>query len=301
MSNLTLPPALSTQAMTLRNALAGLGTVVQLRPETNALIESGLRVQSMLDAIAPDLEIAAVLEVDSPDMLLEAEQLNGRIKSLCADTGAIERERKALTAPFLDMTRILNTGYNELRDDLTDRSDKLSGKIMVYAAEQRRIAREREAAEEQVRQEAAAAARKAEAEAQEAARKKLAEAQAAQQAGDAEKAQELATQAAEQADAGRQAAQVAQAAYFTRPIAAPPSKPKGLRETWSAAVVDLEALILHVADRIRGGDKSLIGLLEANQSALNAKAKVEKTGFNLPGVRADMGQSISVRKVAVEA
>jgi hypothetical protein len=299
---ITLAPELSLKAAAIRNSLNGLGSLVELRPDTLALIERGLSVQHMLDAVATDLEVAECLEVDSPDMLAEAQAIAGRIAALSADTGAIEKERKALTAPFNDIVKAINAGYTALRTHLNGvRSQHLDPKILAWNREQLRLARAAEEAARLKREAEAAAIAAAERASREQSERLLAQAKAAQEQGDAAAAQALVSEASTAADAGRQAANEAVRSLHVRPTTFEPVKAKGVRESWSAEVGDIEALICHVADRIRAGDHSQTTLLEANQSALTNKAKVEKAGFNVPGVRAVVTDSLSTRKAAIAA
>jgi hypothetical protein len=74
------------------------------------------------------------------------------------------------------------------------------------------------------------------------------------------------------------------AAFVPAPVAAPTyekSKAVIYRDNWSAEVTDLYALVKEVAK-----DKSKIGLLQPNQTALNQMAKALKATMVLPGVRA---------------
>jgi hypothetical protein len=60
------------------------------------------------------------------------------------------------------------------------------------------------------------------------------------------------------------------------------------RTTWSARVVDLMALVKFVA-----ANPSYIGLLQANQTALNAQARSLKAAMRLPGVQAVPTQDVA--------
>lgn len=51
------------------------------------------------------------------------------------------------------------------------------------------------------------------------------------------------------------------------------------RENWKAKVTDLHALVKAAAK-----DKSLLAYLQANESALNARAKADRQTLNIPGV-----------------
>ena len=85
--------------------------------------------------------------------------------------------------------------------------------------------------------------------------------------------------AAEQADA------LLNEPIETPVIAIAPTTPKvtgiAYRETWSASVTDLLALVKFVA-----ANPSHIGLLTANQPALNAQARSLKAQLRIPGVKA---------------
>lgn len=72
----------------------------------------------------------------------------------------------------------------------------------------------------------------------------------------------------------------------------PPAEVKGIsfRETWSAEVKDLAALVDHVAK-----DHGLLYLLEANMTAINGMARSLKANMNLPGVVAVMSRGVSKR------
>lgn len=302
MSELILSSTITEKAGRVRAALSGIGVLVELRPDTVALVDGGLRVQAMVDAVAVDLEIADALVIDSADMLEEAQSINGRISALCADSGAIEAERKALTAPFNDLVKAINQGYGPVREHMLGARDRLSAKILAYHREQRRLAAEAEELARAERARLAQAAAEVERAAQEAANKLVEQAHAESAAGNETAAQTLVTEASVTIDAGRQ--QARQTTLDMHAVSAPrfgsasTTKARGVRETWTAVVTDVDKLILHIAERIVAGDRSLVGLIEPNQSALTAKAKLEKTGFNVPGVRADSGEALSVRRAA---
>jgi len=77
-------------------------------------------------------------------------------------------------------------------------------------------------------------------------------------------------------------------------IIAPPDMPKiawtAVGEKWSARVDNLLALVRHVA-----ANPSMIGLLKADQQALDALARASKRDFSLPGVSAVCEAKVSVR------
>lgn len=280
----------------LRHLLSGIGPLgVELRPNTQALIEQGLRVQSLLDLVADDLELADALDVDSPELLAEAEAINSRLAAVFSPTGAIEQERMALTAPFNDIVKVINRGYNLPREFGFLIKAKLDAKILAYNARERRKAQEAAAEEQRRRQVEAEAAAAAEQAAQEEAKRLLVT--AATMEGDA--AQALIAEASVVADAGRAASAQAALELHTGVHVNPAAKAKGVRETWTAEEVTLDSLILAAAEGIKRGDRSLAALLMLDQSAANAKAKAERTAFNVPGLRACCKEGITTRKAAL--
>ena len=75
-------------------------------------------------------------------------------------------------------------------------------------------------------------------------------------------------------------------------VAPPPPRAEGVsfRDLWSAEVVDLGALIKHVA-----AHPEWANLLTPNMTALNQLAKAQKEALNMPGVRALCSRSTAVR------
>jgi len=303
MSELTTVSASSITSSedVLKAAILGISTIVELRPGTLALAENGLQVQKLIDAITPDLELADTITIDSADMLTEAEGIAGRLATVCADSGSIESERKALTSPFGDLTKKINAGYNEPRAYIGGVLSGLKTKILAYHSEQQRIAREAEAEAARLREQAAIEAAATEAEASKAAEDLLAQAQAAQAKGSDITASALIHQAQTRLDESRQAADVAVAALHTRTVTAPVAIAKGVRGTWKGVVLDKSKLLAHIAARVAAGDPSLLHLIDVNESNLNKLASMQKQDLLLPGVKAEFEQSLSVRKTAVAA
>jgi hypothetical protein len=292
--------ALTARGVAVRTALQSAAAVVDTDAATSALIASGMRVQELLNRVADDVEIAQDMEINSPEMLALAQDRAGRLAAVAGDSGEIERERKQLVAPLNAVVKLINSGYAAAKDHIaTQALAPLKGKMLAYDQEQRRLAAEREAKEraERERQAQEAAAREAAANAEAAAL--LAEAQKAQDAGSDITAQALAQQAAVSVDVVRTEAHAAVQALHTRSAAAPVAKAKGVRGTWKATVTSKDSLILHVAERIKAGDHSLTGLLSVDESAANAKAKLEQNGMNVPGLFAEFTESIAVRRGAL--
>lgn len=282
----------------LKAAIDGIGKVIVLRPESLALAANGLRVQTVIDDIAADLEIAGTLTIDSPDMLAEAEAIAGRLASACADSGAIEVERKALTSPFNDLVKKVNEGYNAPRNYITGVLNGVKAKILAYNAEQRRIAAALEAAAQAERERLAREAAEREAQAQREAQELARQAQAAQEQGSDVAASALMQQASVKVDEARQEATVAVTALHTRSVAAPVAQAKGVRGTWKGVVTDKVALIKHIAAQLEKGDESLLHLVDINESNLNKLAAMQQAALKLPGTKPSFIESLAVRKAA---
>lgn len=295
------PKPLTDSQTALKAAIAGIATIVTLKPETLALAEGGLRVQTLIDAISGDIEIAQTLTIDSPDMLAEGEAIAGRLASVCADSGSIEAERKALVAPFNDLVKWINDGYKRPREFIGGVLGPVKSKILAYNREVQRQAEERAAEERRQREAEAQAAAQREAAAVAEATKLAEQAQAAQAAGSEITASALLNEASIRVDAARQEATAAVTALHTRVAATPIARASGVRGTWKAEITDKAAAILHIANCLQAGDATLLGLVDLNESALNAKAKLEKEHFRLPGARSVFTESLSVRKTAVAA
>lgn len=294
-------PAATAALIERRTAIASLferaAAVVEVSSES-ALAASHMRVQELIDRVAMDIEIADGLIIDSPDMLEEAQRIAGRLSSVASATGEIERERKALVAPLNAVVKVINDGYNTPREAIQARIVSLKDKMLGYQLEAQRRAREAEEAARREREEAARRAAAVEAEARARAEALAKEAQAAADAGAETLAHELAVEASVAIDSARQ-----QAAATVQELRAVTSGPaaavKGVRGKWRVAVTNPEATILHVAERIKAGDKSLVNLLTVDLKVADKLAAASEQHFNVPGLRADFEQSVAVRKVAV--
>lgn len=273
--------------------------VVDISDEVKALAKSGVRVQQLLDRVSDDIEIGTTLIIDSPEMLEEAQQIRGRLATVAADSGEIEKERKALVGPLNDVVKLINAGYKAPRDFIKPVMDSLGSKILAYHQEQQRIQARREAAERAERERIAREAAEAEAAAKAQADALIAEAQKAQDAGSQIVAQELVAQASQNLDAARQQAVAAVEAARTAPVFAAAPAAKGVRGTWAVELVSLDNLILHIADRIKAGDRSLVGLLHLDEVVARRLVSAQQEGFNVPGLRAEFKRSVQAKKVAL--
>lgn len=89
-----------------------------------------------------------------------------------------------------------------------------------------------------------------------------------------------------------EAAELLEAPVTVPAVAVPVSTPKvsgiSYRETWSARVTDMKALVKYVA-----ANPQFIGLLQANTTAINAQARSLKGALAIPGV-----EPVATRDVA---
>jgi hypothetical protein len=301
MKDLVSALSITENEATLKAALRGIGTIVELKSATVKLIEGGLTVQDLIDRVAVDIEVSDSLTIDSPELMAEAQAIAGRLATVCADNGAIEAERAAITSPFFDLQKKIKAGYDAPRIYIAGKLDALKGKILAYHNEQQRIAREAAETQRLQREADARAAAEREATAITEANALIQQAAVAQANGSEITAAALVSEASTRMDTARQEAEQSVASLHTRIAPVSVAAANGTRENWTVEVIDLRNLILHVADRLRGGDASLLPLLVANQAALNAKARLEKAGYSVPGTRASSAQSLSVRKSAVAA
>lgn len=292
-------PAILAEPKPLVAAMATVASLVKLRPESEALAVTGLQAQGLIDKVSPDIEIAQTLTVDSADMLREAEGIAGRLAAVFAGSGALESERKALTAPFNDLVKALNAGYNGPIEFGAGVLTALKGKMLRYTTEQQRLARERDEAERRERERQAAEAAEAERKAQQAASALLERAQEAKAGGAEVMADVLATEATVLIDTARANAQVAAVALQTRVVAAAPMAAKGARTRFKGEVLDKAKAIAHIGAMVAAGDLSLLHLVTIDASALNKQADMQREAFKVPGLHAYPEQSVSVRKAAL--
>lgn len=299
MATLVLPEttALMECANPVLDTLRKASAVVPQGDEFAAIVASGMRVQALIDRVADDLEIVPTMEIDGKEALDEMTSRLGRLQTVFADSGEIEKERTLLVGPLNAVVRLINSGYKAPLAFGQGVVDDAKGKMAAFHAAERRRQQEEEARELAARQEAARRAAEAEAAARKQAEDLAAAAQQAQAGGATTMAAELATQASIAADAARAtAASAAEALHAPLAASAPAAKVKGAREKWSAKLTSLESLVLHVAERIQAGDRSGLALLAYDESAGNKKAALEKAGFNVPGLRAECDTAVSVRK-----
>ena len=257
-------------------------------------IEQAARIESPLAALAaltvPDSAAQSrraefslrsaqdMVIADADDYQLACDELgeiNDRMKRL-------DEQRKSITDPLRKAADAVMQLFRAPAETLALAKAELSGKMLAWNQEQRRIAEE--------------AAAKVRAE-QEAERKRNAEAAAqlkAEADALAEKARETGDCAAEDAamEATAAAAQAAQSANMVTRVAAvsAPAAAKGaaVRSVVDFEVINLLALVQHVAK-----NPGLINLLAANPVPLRAQVKATGENTQLPGVRIFRKESIA--------
>ena len=283
-------------ALTPEASAAAASTAI--RVEVRNLTVTGPDIQSLLSAVAVDMEITPSMVIDSDDMAAELIEMLGRLATVSA---AIEAERKERTAPLLDAQKWLMAGYSPARTQLEDLISTGKAKLTAYnraKAEARRIADEREA---QARRAAAAEAARLEAEAIAAAQESARQAEELSAAGSEQAAQAMVTQAMVQVDTARQAAAVAVQAVYTAPVSSYSAPLKGTGGTWGAEVTDKAKLIQHIGALVAAGDLSLVSLLDVSEKSIKAMAKLQQANLRIPGIKPVFTESIAIRKQAVAA
>jgi hypothetical protein len=219
-----------------------------------------------MDPIVIDRPDPGAVQLQSGSLIKQAEALAVTTQPAHRDALVLFSELKALENRVVSLFREPKSAAHKAHRAITNAEKQLltpiklarqvlSNKCDAYEEEQERIAAE----EARKREEAA---RKAAEEAQ------LAEAQAAQDAGDMAQAEEILAE------------------EIPLPVVQPEpevAKVDGVstQTRWSAEVVDMLALVKHVA-----ANPDLIELVAANQPALNRLAVSLRGGLKIPGVRA---------------
>lgn len=227
------------------------------------------------------------VRIDSQHMSrIAAEDLKA-IKALQKD---LEAQRVAITGPLNEALRATNALFAPPADFLKKSETLLKNGLLQWDAEQQRLAEEaRRDAESKLaaeRDRIQNEARSQHASAAQSAAKLRAEAREALDAGKVDDADALFSQAEQVETTGAEvAAQMDFAAQVMVPAPASeaPRLASGIstRSTWKAEVTDMLALVKFVAE-----NPDWIGLLSANQSALNAAARAQKSALKIGGVKA---------------
>lgn len=208
------------------------------------------------------LELVQSFEVvDDATYSIGAEEL----QAIKAKASKLDEQRKGITKPLDDAKKAVMDLFRGPLEVLGQAESILKSKLLAYQQEQARKA-------EEARLEA-------------------------ERAAQAER-ERLAREAAELAAQGRTGEAAVKEQVATMIVAAPVAAPaapavKGLatRETVEFEVVDLHALIKHVAER-----PELVNLLVADTTKLRAYVRGLGLQTNLPGVRVFAKQSLAARK-----
>lgn len=188
------------------------------------------------------------------------------LKAIKAKAATLEEQRKTITKPMDDAKKAVMDLFRGPIDALTRAEGILKGKLLGYQQQ-----KEREAAE---------------------ARRKAEEAAAAERARLEDEARRLEEQGrAGEAVVQRAVAEMVVAAPMTTAAAAPKVAGLATRTTVDFEVVDLLALVKHIAQH-----PELIGLLQADSVKLRAYVRGLGTACNLPGVRVFGKASLSASR-----
>jgi hypothetical protein len=249
---------------------------------------------------------ARTFAVDSPEMLEAAAEDLRTVKTL---QKRVEDQRTAITGPLNAALKAVNDLFRPAGEYLKQAETVLKGSMLVYTAEQERIAEEaRRAAEAAaaaerarlaaIQREQDEAARKATEAAERAAQEAIAKANAAAQAGDFEAAAAAHEAARHSAEVAQQAQAQAEATAMTAavvamPVAAEPAaKAKGISTSTSVdfTVTDKLALLRHIA-----AHPELLDLMAVDSVKLRAQVRATGMNTNLPGVTVFAKRTMAAR------
>lgn len=223
---------------------------LEITPETQQEIS---QAQAML-------AVAREYHIDSPEMMTAAADELKKIKAKSKD---LENRRMAMTRPLDDTKKQIMDLFRQPLQFLADAESLIKRGMLSYQNEQERIRRAEQARLDEI-------ARKE--------RERLEKrAQAAEAKGQTEKAEALHEQA--------ETVPVPVVAH-----AAPRVDGISTRETWSAEVTDMRALLQGVLDG-KVPDVAVI----ADMKVLNAQARALKGAMNYPGVKAVSEKVVSAR------
>lgn len=221
----------------------------------------------------------------------DAEIVAGSIRHLKDVRAGLVKERDAALDPIATALARIKSWFQPALDGI-DAADKVyRAKLLDWnTKEADRVARERREAEAKEQAERQAAEKAARETREQAAR----DAAALRAAGQHAKANEL-VENAETAAATREL-EVASTSVVV--AAAAKAKGTGSRSNWSAVLKADETeitAIRKIVEAIRMGRDDLWPLLMINQPGANAKARLEKESFNVPGMKSTNNQSTIVR------
>jgi hypothetical protein len=241
--------------------------VGEIVPEPTALIQVPAILARMEGITAADRAMAVILgqralalvSIDSDDDEVLAGDL---IDALGAHQALLDRKVR----PFADLAFKLHRGLTGFLGQATQELVAGLGHLRPMLA--RRLKAKQDAEEARQREEQARA-RKAEQD------RLLAEAVHAEAVGESpETVQQIV----------RDAESVPPPPVAARPITQ--VQGAGTRDNWKAEVTDKRALILHVADRLKADDDSLLNLLVVDTTTATQLARAQKSTMKIPGLRA---------------
>ena len=207
------------------------------------------------------MKLAESYKITSPEMAINA---GDDLKAVKALAKQIEDKRTSITKPLNQALREVNALFKPAKNWLKKAEGSIKGKMLEFQREQDRIARELQAkVDEEARKERIRLEKKA---------------------ADAELVKEP-----ERAEVLREQAEIHEAPVIVS--TAPKLEGIATRKTWKAEVVNKLLFVKHVAEK----RNDLLGLIEINQSALNAQARSLKDGLDIPGIKAVIEETLVAR------
>ncbi len=207
------------------------------------------------------MKLAESYKITSPEMAINA---GDDLKAVKALAKQIEDKRTSITKPLNQALREVNALFKPAKNWLKKAEGSIKGKMLEFQREQDRIARELQAkVDEEARKERIRLEKKA---------------------ADAELVKEP-----ERAEVLREQAEIHEAPVIVS--TAPKLEGIATRKTWKAEVTDKLLFVQHVAEK----RNDLLGLINIDQSALNAQARSLKDALDIPGIEAVIEEKIVAR------
>ncbi len=216
------------------------------------------------------LASAQALVIDSDEMYEVAAEELGSVKRKLTE---LQEREKSLVTPLLTVVDGIRELFRRPKQLLEDGEKAIKGAMTKYV-------NDKEAAAKKARDEAEAQARQKRQEAEEEARKEQQRAQELEAAGQADEA----IQAAQRAAAARLVSEVASAPAVSV-VAAPKVAGISTRKTWKCALPESQDDKLK-ALRFIVENPQYLNLVEFSQKTANQLATAQRSGFNVPGLRA---------------
>jgi Skp family chaperone for outer membrane proteins len=210
--------------------------------------------------------------------LIDSDELEVLAARLIDDMAAHQAQLEGKVRPFSDLAHKLHRALTGFLGSAT--ADLTAGLAHLKPMLARRLRAKQEAEEARQRDERERA-RKAEQD------RLLAEAAHAEQLGESP---ETVQQILEEAES------VPAPVVAERPITT--VRGASTRDNWKCEVVDKRQLVLHVAERLRGGDESLLNLLDVSTTTANQLARAQKSTMRIPGLRAVNDVAFTKRRSA---